>query len=133
MGLRASKQATTKKSPYEIVFGKTMTLPLDVAFLLPNSTSFERIEKNVLDEQIKKNKERTYQRHRKNNHFFTKNTVPLRRGAKVMVKTRMGEKEKYEGPYLIVECITEWKYLLENLITKQTKIRNFNQLKVLKK
>ena len=59
MGLRASKQATTKKSPYEIVFGKTMTLPLDVAFQLPNSTSFERIEKNVLDEQIKKNKERT--------------------------------------------------------------------------
>ena len=133
MGLRATKHATTNKSPYEVVFGKNMTLPLDIAFNLPSKTRPEMEEKTEIDEQVKRSKERANERQKKHNHFFTKNNEPLKRGAKVMVKTRMGEKEKFEGPYIVVECITEWKYILENVVTKRRKTRNFNQLKVLKK
>ena len=80
-------------------------------------------------EAIKKSNEKQ----RKRLDKFTKTTKPLKQGAKVMIKLNGTKKqEKFEGPYIVKECITKWKYRLLHVVTKAEKIRNFNQLKVLK-
>ena len=128
MGLRASKHSVTKKSPFEVVFGKDMTLPVDAAFDCPRKTKSRKVN---FDEEVRNNKRRASERQKKRDIFFTRYTKPLKVGAKVMVKISTGGRKKYEGPYIVTECISTWKYHLEHVVTHQQKVRNFNQLKVL--
>ena len=131
MGLRASKHSITGSSPFEVVFGKNMTLPLDVDFNFPRK---RRLEKEDIDKAIRDCKERANERQKRYDIFYTRNTKPLSVGAKVMIEVSAGcrVKEKYEGPYIVRKCVTRWKYILEHVVTHERKTRNFNQVKLLR-
>ena len=132
MGLRATKQETTKRSPFEIVFGNRMVLPIDLTF---NVQELKNTSKNTcIDREVRQAIEKANEIQRKRLGRFSRNTEPLTEGAKVMIRaTGLNKEEKFEGPYVVKECITQWKYRLEHIVTKMEKVRNYNQLKILKK
>ena len=106
-----------------------MILPIDVTF----NMQIRNARNEFNDEEIRKSIEKANEKQQKKQEKFTKNTKPLREGAKVMVKLiGMSKEEKFEGPYVVKECITRWKYRLKHVVTNVEKVRNFNQLKILK-
>ena len=130
MSLRATKQSTTHRSPFEIEFGRSMILPLDRRQRVITSRTINLENERV---HLKNQRHKFKEKQEKYNKKYTKYTEPLKTGEKVMIRlNRPYGKKKFEGPYLVTLCLGKWKYRLKHIITNEEKVRNYNQLKVLR-
>ena len=130
MSLRATKQSTTHRSPFEIVFGRTMILPLDRKQCALTSRTVNLENERI---HLRNQKDKFNEKQKGYNKKYTKYTEPLTTGEKVMVRlNRPDGKKKFDGPYLVTLCLGKWKYRLRHIITNEEKVRNYNQLKILR-
>ena len=127
--LRCTKQRTTNFSPYEIVFGRTMS-----PFLMPshNNDGFRSVPEYMKNIQVITNK--IHEQMRKENETVMNEKIrPFSVGDRVMAKTFPCQKGiqygRYEGPYVITECLSKWTYRLKNCENHKVIERNFYHLK----
>lgn len=146
MGLRSSVQATTGFSPFEVIFGKRMKLPL--CWQYPSNGSTENIKHSsryILDLQdalqgihLEVAKHMRVAIQRQEDHYnHNRRNNPIHVGDKVLVKVEghiPGEfpRIKYSGPYEVMNRNNFWSYKLKNLQNGKEIDRNYNQLKLLR-
>jgi transposase InsO family protein len=146
MGLRASQQATIGFSPYEVIFGRRMRLPL--LWQLPHKSESlskkhnmqyihelqDRLE--IVRESVARHMRTAIQRQAEHYNRHKTNTV-IQVGDQVLIK-REGHipnvfpKYKFCGPYQVVQRNNYWSYKLKDLRTGNVLDRNYNQLRRLK-
>ena len=105
MGYRASQQASTKKSPYFMMFQQKMRLPID-AEILPESSPHDG-EDNRLEETVGallESRNQTFQKAQMN-----------------ITKAQKQQKETYDRKHLQKELEVGTKVLLENTAQQQMK------------
>lgn len=129
MGLRLTPNASTKCSPYFMVFGRQMRLPIDCS-LIPKD-NIPKTVKQYIDE-IKENIETSQQiakvnlaesKEKQKEYHDRKAEIPnYRIGDKVLLKnhkTKKGESQKltakYKGPYIIVAYGPHYTYKLKRV------------------
>lgn len=132
--VRASKQKSTGITPYETLFGRCMTLPVNwringIPIYEGDTNRLERIEllhNKVMTNQLKANeKQENRQNGRKvKNGFVVGDFVYVMNWRNPAGVT----KEKFIGPYKVVEKIGTWTYILEDKWGRKFK-RCYNQLK----
>jgi hypothetical protein len=145
MGLRCSVQATTGFSPFEILFGKSMRLPL----CWQNTPSVSNKELRTtsqyiqdLQQKLKRTKE-TVMEHVKiavnkqaERYNYKKINTELQVGDSVLVKVE-GQvpakfpKIKFCGPYQVLKKNNHWSYQLLEPNSGKVVDRNYNQIKKL--
>jgi ribosomal protein L21E len=144
MGLRCTVQATTGFSPFEIIFGKRMRLPLCWQYPIPSNgakniqsqsryiqeiqESLERIRNEVAyHTRVTNNKQAERYNHKKK-------AKDIKVGDQVVVKVEghvaaKFPKMKYSGPYEVVHKNNYWSYKLKNIKNSKLIDRNYNQIK----
>lgn len=146
MGLRCSFQSTTGISPFEVIYGKRMRLP--VCWQFPSSTKLPsknlRTKCEYINELSNKLEEirTTVVLHMNRNiqrqtDYYNSNCTakPLKLGdqvwAKRVIQSGGGDfaADKYDGPFKVVKVRNEWSYELQNMANGKRIDRNFNQLK----
>jgi transposase InsO family protein len=146
MGLRGTLQATTKVSPFEILFSKQMRFPniwmspiskeKDVSgftaerryysqYIIELQQNLFKVHSNIIQALIQTPSSK---------QSITKRVVkPLEIGCHVMAKIFPIEKSlvtpRYDGPYLIVSKRGTWTYELEHTVSKKKIIRNHHHVK----
>ena len=149
MGYRASRQASTKYSPYFLLFQKEMRLPIDNE-IMQNEESHNHMESemSIVIEALLQTREKLYeatglnislaQREQKELYDSKHNPNELQVGTTVLKentrqKQRKGGKmdDRWLGPYSINRCIGKGVYELKNMkgAVLKTKV-NVNRLKV---
>ena len=151
MGYRASRQASTKYSPYFLLFQKEMRLPIDNE-IMQNEESHNHMESemSIVIEALLQTKEKLYeatglnislaQREQKELYDSKHNPNELQVGTTVLKentrqKQRKGGKmdDRWFGPYSINRCIGKGVYELKNMKGAVLKIKvNVYRLKVYK-
>jgi transposase InsO family protein len=147
LGLRGTVQASTKVSPFEILFSKSMRLPN----IWMNPMSIDNFNKNFVGDRrcysqyILDLQENLAKVHSDVIHSHLHQSPPSQAsvakrivnsfaiGYHVMAKILPVEKgltnPRYDGPYVIVNKLGPWTYELEHTITKKTIIRNHHHVK----
>jgi transposase InsO family protein len=127
--LRCTKQRITNFSPYEIIFGRTMS-----PFIMPvyNKHNYKSIPEYL--EYIQQVSKRIHEKMRQNNEIMSKDNVkPFATGDRVMAKTLPCKKGiqygRYEGPYIIIACLGKWTYRLKHCGNNKVIERNYYHLK----
>ena len=149
MGYRASRQASTKHSPYYMLFQQHMRLPIDAEVLPPSEDEdgleldsavqaliesrermFRKAESNISDAQNKQKE--TYDRKHQPEDIAVGTQVLLENTAQ---KQRKGGKLEpaWLGPYLIHRCIGKGLYELSKDGKVIKKKANVARLKIYKK
>jgi hypothetical protein len=145
MGLRSTIQNSTKCSPFEVVFGRTMKLPIMWAY--PNEVGKARAipqNKQTMSDYILEFQQKLAQTHRKLAELAQhrkqpsrgkEGTIPWNVGQQVMARILPEKKgidiPKYAGPFVIIQKLGEWTYRLQHTITKQIMDRNHHHLKII--
>ena len=142
LGLRSTIHATTKISPYQVIFGRPMRTPLswmqpsEVTRTTPRPTLHSEY---VLDLQARlRDIHETLRRNQRPVERMEQNpqrqTRPLESGTCVMARILPVEKgitlPRYEGPYKIVGKLGVWTYVLQHIRTHQQITRNHHHVKV---
>ena len=145
MGLRSTIQATTRLSPYELVFGYPMKLP--VQWTTPHYKTMQYTETNddrkicseyVMDLQKKLNNlhAKCINSQRKDKCLNRRNLeadLPYTIGATVMARILPIEKginqPRFDGPYKVIKLIGQWTYELRHEQTGKEVTRNYHHLK----
>jgi len=138
LGIRTTKQKTTKYSPYEVLFGRKPRI--DFIHSEPFSDTeyhstdeyvnemrskikivHEFVTRNLRDQNVKD--KLRYEKHRRN--------AKLQVGHKVMVKNQgaQGFENKYIGPFVIRRIIDDWTFILYHEGANKEIQRNYNQIK----
>lgn len=156
LAYRSSKQSSSKLSPYEIMFGRKCTLPMDVehvdpdVILSPSATPvkqqiIDRLseERKLIHQKVVENMEKAQQRQvkkyakRKLIDEHISETLPI--GSQVMLKdgstqaSSLGQ-TTYSGPYVVTEIKGDSSVILKHKITNGVKHKPqaVNRLKKLK-
>lgn len=126
MCLRASKQKSLNCSPYEVVFGRDMTLDAGRLAVPDHFINRSKLHQEIFTRQFHTNqKQKAYYDH-------GNRAQSIRVGTRVMVENvgakRGVIKEKFVGPFEVVGRIGQWTYILRS---NNGKIfhRTYNQLK----
>ena len=125
MGYRASKQASTKHSPYYMFFQQQMRLPID-SEILQSPTSDDEQDSN---DRAQKNQKETYDRKHLPEELPVGTEVPLENTAQ---RQRKGGKMDpvWLGPYTISKSMGKGVYELKNSDGEVLKKKaNINRLK----
>ena len=149
MGYRASKQASTKQSPYFMMFQQQMRLPID-AEILPESSPHDW-EDNCLEETVGALLESRNQAFQKTQMNITKAQKQqetydrkhlqkeLEVGTKVLLENTAQQQRKGGkmeplrlGPYTINRCLGKGIYELKNMKGEALKKANIARLTVFK-
>ena len=144
MGLRCARQTSTGFSPFEIVYGKRMRLPIIWQYqgkqkeLIKGRTHCQYVQDttSVLEyvrKQVEQNFKKVIQR-QSDYYNHNRRGKPLCIGDQALVKVEghvPGSYPliKYSGPYRVVKVKNDWIYELENIKNGNRIQRNFNQLK----
>jgi transposase InsO family protein len=147
MGLRSTMQSTTKVTPFEVIFGKSMQLPLvwldptdgvsqsDIPitrkfcsdYIIQLQGRLSKLQEHVVQSQAKTRQEDQIRMEK------TKTSMPFSIGEYVMVRILPIEKginlPRYSGPYVISDKKGDWTYVLTNLSSGETIVRNHHHLK----
>ena len=144
MGLRATIHARTKLSPYQVVFGRPMRVPLSWATAvgatqLPLATGENtprQYSQFVMDLQAQLMETWTMIGRLKDrgNEVKPRNAVPLTVGATVMARILPAvtgvTAARYDGPYRVTGCLGRWTYELTHIATGRKVHRNWHHVKV---
>lgn len=145
MGLRCTAQASTGYSPYEIVFGKQMQLPL--CWQYPSATATKELRSTCqyiqdlqhtmksIKEKVLYNTEKAVQR-QADHYNRNKNNGVIQVGEHVFVKIEghipaAFPKNKFCGPYKVIRRNNYWSYQLKDVKNGKVIDRNYNQIKKL--
>ena len=142
LGIRTTKQKTTKYSPYEVLFGHRPRID----FNYPESftdTEYHSTEEyvnemkrkiKIIHENIEQN---AREQNEKDKERYDKNrwSTRLKIGQMVMIKNQgaHGFESKYIGPFIIKRIINDWTFILYHEGTNKEIQRNYNQIKELNK
>ena len=144
LAYRVSKQSSTGATPFEMLYGRDVRLPLGTEIEDPQPKPTHGPAKYLQDlkkrqddlrkivvERLKK----AQQKQRKNydSKYRSKQSKAFRIGDTVLLKNfrARGLQEKFIGPYVIVK-IQEGDYEIESLKDKKRKVVHFNSLKPFK-
>lgn len=144
MGVRATLQRSTSLSPYEIVFGRKMRLPITWQYPEENVNVEHEINKCEYVQKFKQYLDDVHNNVRnvmnksmaKQELYYNRNKTckTLEVGNVVYVKTQNSKHfpmVRYDGPYTITNKINDWVYDLTDSQGKQIR-RNYNQVKPIK-
>lgn len=128
MSLRCSMQNTTKFSPFEVLFGKSMRLPVSWKYstercqinniVQSKSDYIHALRKTlqIIHAQVSKN---IGSEGRKRIEEQVRKTKPWKIGDRVFVKRQQRNKskfdQKFEGPYKIIQLLGEFSYRLVDI------------------
>jgi transposase InsO family protein len=145
MGLRCTLQSSTGFSPFEVIFGRRMRLPIIWQTLgvssVKNYTSYSHYICELQEhlEQVRSNVEVNLRRAiQRQSYYYNKNKTcqPIQVGDMVLVKVEktagIFPMDKYQGPYKVVTVKNEWSFVLQDLQTGKRIVRNYNQVKPIK-
>jgi transposase InsO family protein len=146
MGLRCSMQATTGYSPFEVMFGKRMRLPLSwqdpaTPKCYNNRKSSSRYIENLkstlqdIRNMVSSNMITAIERQREQ-YNYGKTCTSIHVGDQVLVKKEghlpgVFPRDKFEGPYYVIKKNNHWSYQLQKVKNGKIIDRNYNQLKPL--
>lgn len=143
MGLRSTVQVTTKVSPFEVLFGTTMRLPLlwidDATAANGRYDDGPRVCSSQYILDLKQRLATVHQKVLENLRRPSKkpsgnvNVKPLCIGTHVMALILPKEKglllPRYDGPYIVTGKLGDWTYRLQHLQTKRIIDRNHHHVK----
>jgi transposase InsO family protein len=146
MGLRCTLQSSTGFSPFEVIFGKRMRLPIvwqvpDAPVTQLKNTTYSQYIWELQErlDQVRNDVESGLRRAiQRQSYYYNKNKTcqPLQVGDSVLVKVENAAGifpiSQYQGPYRVVVMKNQWSYVLEDLQTGKRIDRNYNQLKPIK-
>ena len=115
MGYRASQQASTKQSPYYMLFQQQMRLPID-AEILPHSSTMDDGEDNSLEETV--------------GALLESRSQAFQKAQANITKAQKQQKEAYNRKHLQKELEVGTKLLLENTAQQQTKSEKMEPLRL---
>jgi len=128
LGLRITKQSTTKHSPYKIMFGRDMILGEQ------NATWVETGTQNSIDEMHKVVRMNIQKATQKQTEYYNKNTYRnnINIGDKVLIQNHLYKfpLQKYFGPYRVEKIINNSTYEVVDELTGQKFQRHYNQIKL---
>jgi transposase InsO family protein len=145
MGLRCSVQSTIGCSPFEVLFGRRMRLPL----LWQGTPSLKSPKVRNCGSYIQKLQDTledirdVVARHMRNaiqkqaNYYnLNRTNITIRVGDKVLVRVEGHipadfPKYRYTGPYQVVQKNNYWSYKLKHVLSGKMIDRNYNQLRKL--
>jgi transposase InsO family protein len=145
MGLRCSIQSSTRFSPYEVLFGKKMSLPLCWKYPLPLAEDKSTVNSNQYLQELNENLQWMHTEVMKNadlaasqqKAYYDRNRMfkEINVGDQVLVKITGHLPNKfprniYDGPYIVVSRKGNWNYKLKDLQTGELIDRNYNQVKI---
>ena len=144
MAYRASPQKSTGYSPYYVLFGRNIRLPIDLLFRAPQEDSTSNIHEYI--QQLKTTSQKIGEKVRENlgvaqklqKDFYDRgHTVDfLQEGDTVMVHIPAGKKglspklSKYwDGPYKVVKKFSDVTYKVKKINGVKIRIVHFNRMK----
>jgi hypothetical protein len=145
MGLRCSMQSTIGFSPFEVLFGKKMRLPMmwqypsisQYSRLRSSSSYIEDLQDRLehIRDEVLKHMGPAIQRQADYYNRNRTNTI-IHIGDSVLVKVQGKSpgkfpRDKFEGPYRVIKRNNHWSYELQHIKTGKIIDRNYNQLKPL--
>jgi transposase InsO family protein len=145
MGLRCSVQSTIGFSPFEVLFGKKMRLPImwqypsisHTSRLWPSSSYIENLQDNLehVRDEVMKHMGPAIQRQA---DYYNRNRTHtiINIGDSVLVKVEGKSpgkfpKYKYQGPFQVINKNNYWSYKLKEMPNGKVIDRNYNQLRKL--
>jgi hypothetical protein len=146
MGLRGTIQATTKVSPFELLFGRSMRLPITWMYpVVKNAAKPVQVmtaagERQYHSEYVLRLKDQLNKLWSTVLHSTKPNTrdekqvgKPFEIGSYVMSRILPAErgvdKPRFDGPYCVTKKLGEWTYHLTHVENGRTQVRNHHQVK----
>ena len=142
MAYRSAVQTSTNYTPYFLLYGREMRLPLDVMYRPPerdqSRTEYAIEVRKTLDQAYEVTREHLKLAHKRQKDYYDRRTRGQRfkHGDSVWLHTPVLEKgvapkfhEPWTGPFKVKKQLSDVTYEIEDMANKTSKVVHFDRLK----